>query len=587
MVPPSVAQRTKVDSLRSVLVALPGDSSRAPVLKALYQAALRERPDTAFVYAQAYLHLVEELGDGLLRADGQNMVGTSLTLMGKHDEALAHYIEALQGYEAMGRTKALALMHGNVANAYANLRDMDKAVRHYRSSIQAYARSGLPAWEGGMAQELARLYRNMDALDSAEFYFAVAAERLSEVGGTHAALVRYEQAGMRVARGDHHGALPLYRQALNELGERGDALVRMEMTMALGNTLSQAGVRAEALEVLQDAMRSAVATGSAEAMASAYKLLADHHDRYGEHAEAYTALRTHMQWRDSTARHERTAAVLEIQERFGARELELELLRNKAFMAEQETRFRAVLISAVLAALAGLSLYVAYRHRQRALSDLANKNTELDRSVQEKELLLRELHHRVKNNLQTVAGLLRMQMRGITDRSARDAIRDSQDRVRSMALIHQDLYHADDIRGVDMRSYVGKLASGLLKSHGVDPQRITLRMEVAPLQLDVDTAIPIGLILNELIVNALKYAFPAERGGTLLITLRKEEDGLLLEVADDGVGFSLEAVTGAGGPGFGLGMLRTFAEKLQADHHVLGSDGTTVRMRIRNYKLAS
>jgi two-component sensor histidine kinase len=194
---------------------------------------------------------------------------------------------------------------------------------------------------------------------------------------------------------------------------------------------------------------------------------------------------------------------------------------------------------------------------------------------------LREVHHRVKNNLQIVGSLLRMQGRNIQDPAAREAVRDSQDRVRSMALIHQDLYQEDDPRGIDMAGYVGKLARGLLQSHGIDPERITVQVDVPPLRLDVDTAIPIGLILNELILNALKHAFAEGRQGTIRVGLHLHADGLHLRVADDGVGMS-----GDGAVGFGTGMLRTFAEKLQAEHALDGANGTTVHMRIRNYKLA-
>jgi two-component system, sensor histidine kinase PdtaS len=562
------------------------DTARDSALKALFWAALRRQPDSALTHAQGYLELVRKKDDVLLEADAENMMGMALTLLSKHDDALVHFINALQRYEAAGSSKAAALVHSNVASAYSHLGDQEKAVRHYRKAMDVYAQLKLPMWEGGMAQELAKVYRTMGELDSAEVNFARAADRLSMVGGAHAALVRYEQARMRAARGDHEGAVPLFRHALKDLGEQGDPPARMEMTMALGEVLSVSGHADEALKVLGEAQRAAIAMGSAAAIATSYRSLADHHHRYRANDEAYMALQAHLQWRDSASRQERLAAVLEVQERFGAREMEMELEHNKVLLAQQDTRFRAVLISAGIAVLAGLALLIAYRHRQRALAALAARNKSLDRAVQEKELLLRELHHRVKNNLQTVAGLLRMQMRGITDLPARDAIRDSQDRVRSMALIHQDLYQADDPRGIDMKKYVEKLANGLLKSHGYAPDRITLRTDVMPLQLDVDTAIPIGLILNELIVNALKYAFPADRRGALDIKLHHQVDGLHLEVADDGVGFSLQAVTETGSTGFGLGMLRTFAEKLQADHEVLDEGGTTVRMRIRNYKLA-
>jgi two-component sensor histidine kinase len=111
-------------------------------------------------------------------------------------------------------------------------------------------------------------------------------------------------------------------------------------------------------------------------------------------------------------------------------------------------------------------------------------------------------------------------------------------------------------------------------------------VDVPTLRLDVDTAVPIGLILNELVVNALKHAFPQGRKGALRVSLHRRVDGLHLEVSDDGVGLTVQAINDEGGGGFGLGMLRTFAEKLQADHETIGDGGTTVRMHIRAYRMA-
>jgi two-component system, chemotaxis family, CheB/CheR fusion protein len=167
------------------------------------------------------------------------------------------------------------------------------------------------------------------------------------------------------------------------------------------------------------------------------------------------------------------------------------------------------------------------------------KEAELDRMkamLREKEVLLKEIHHRVKNNLQIISSLLRLQFDTQKSKSANDVFKESQNRIRSMALIHEKLYHSQDLSKIDFSEYVRNLASNLFLSYGVDPARIELEVKVEDVSWDVGTAIPCGLIINELISNALKYAFPENRPGNIRIELRREQDRFRLSVADDGVG---------------------------------------------------
>ncbi|MBK7556289.1 MAG: sensor histidine kinase [Flavobacteriales bacterium] len=161
----------------------------------------------------------------------------------------------------------------------------------------------------------------------------------------------------------------------------------------------------------------------------------------------------------------------------------------------------------------------------------------------------------MKNNLQTVSSLLSIQGRSITDETAKQAVNDSRLRVKSMALIHQDLYREGDLTGVQMEDYVAKLANGLVTSYSMT-DRVQLDLRVHPINLDVDTAVPLGLILNELITNALKYAWPDGRPGRLQVSMSvSTEDALLVDVIDDGIGMKDGAQVAASGTGFGLGMI--------------------------------
>lgn len=161
----------------------------------------------------------------------------------------------------------------------------------------------------------------------------------------------------------------------------------------------------------------------------------------------------------------------------------------------------------------------------------------LSKALSAKDVLLREVHHRVKNNLQTISSLLNIQAETLPDVAVRHALRDAQRRVHSMALIHEQMYGDKDMESVDFGEYARRLVRDLLESFGSQAARVAARFVADPVALAMDQMIPCGLILNELITNSLKYAFPGERAGEILVTLREAAGGTVtLSVADNGVG---------------------------------------------------
>jgi PAS domain S-box-containing protein len=158
-------------------------------------------------------------------------------------------------------------------------------------------------------------------------------------------------------------------------------------------------------------------------------------------------------------------------------------------------------------------------------------------SLREKEVLLKEVHHRVKNNLQVIKSLLSLQSAQVSDPTARRALAESQSRVRTMALIHESLYLSGDMARIDFSAYVQTLCDQLLVTFGVDPCRVELRSRLEPLALDLERAVPCGMLVNELVSNALEHAFPDGRAGVVWVELCAGADGShVLKIADNGVG---------------------------------------------------
>ena len=174
----------------------------------------------------------------------------------------------------------------------------------------------------------------------------------------------------------------------------------------------------------------------------------------------------------------------------------------------------------------------------RLKHQVEERTTQLQESLKEKEILLKEVHHRVKNNFAVVSSLLNLQSNSVKDECTRHYLQESRDRIRSMALVHELLYQAENLMDIHFSDYIKTLSEELFRSHRVDPNRISIALEVDDIPLSIDQAIPCGLIVNELITNSLKYAFPDTFQGRCEITvgLHQRGDTVELTVRDNGIG---------------------------------------------------
>jgi two-component sensor histidine kinase len=200
------------------------------------------------------------------------------------------------------------------------------------------------------------------------------------------------------------------------------------------------------------------------------------------------------------------------------------------------------------------------------------------RSLRDKEILLQEVHHRVKNNLQVVSSMLNLQAAHAPDTATKSALQEAVSRIRSMALVHEKLYRSDDLGGINFADYAGTLASQIFRTLAPPDGRVALRTDVTPIPLTVARAVPLALILNELVSNALKHAFPDERKGVVEVRLARNGDVASLEVADDGVGFA-GPFSQVARSSLGLTLVDALARQLQAEVVVTGPPGTRVAVR--------
>jgi len=229
----------------------------------------------------------------------------------------------------------------------------------------------------------------------------------------------------------------------------------------------------------------------------------------------------------------------------------------------------------------GLSLAIQKAMQKvSVLRVLRQERDRLARSLEEKEVLLREVHHRVKNNLQVIASLLRLQAGAMGSPELTAALEDSQHRVESMAMVHEQLYESSDLREVNLEKHAKQLMTNLFDSYGVDAARMRGSVAISlasgqPLLLDVHRAIPAGLILNELISNSLKHAFPGGRSGSITVEGEQRGGKVTLVVRDDGVG--LPATPQKHGS-LGLQIVEILARQLRAVLTIERGSGATFRL---------
>jgi len=246
-------------------------------------------------------------------------------------------------------------------------------------------------------------------------------------------------------------------------------------------------------------------------------------------------------------------------------------LSQQSYSSEDRELLKT-LTSHVAMALENAQLYHNATQRQQALQA----------SLEEKEVLLREIHHRVKNNLQVISSLLNLQAGYIEDERYAEMFKESQERVKSMALVHEKLYQSKDLARVDFAGYIESMVQELRRSYGSEGAGIGIKTEVENIRLGVDYAIPCGLIINELVSNSLKHAFPQGEGGEVRIAMRQVgEDGIELEVSDNGAGIS-ESVEVRNSESLGLRLVSILAEEqLGGEMELDRNEGTRFRIRFR------
>ncbi|MDX2046324.1 MAG: tetratricopeptide repeat protein [Chitinophagaceae bacterium] len=494
--------------------------------------------------AYDYLKLSERIGDKDAIGHAAHMLASNYMALGNIPEALKYFKQGLQVSKETGNKIEQIYYNTDIGGIYL----LDK---NFTDAHQYYSVALTLAKEVNDVQLLAYVYRRMGHYYRAVGNFSEALKNyLSSEVAYKSISNKQDLAGLYADMGGVYTSLKKYELAKKFFNNS------VMLYDTLNSKLSMA-------DYYSGKERLDSATGNWQ---SAYR-----------HYKEYIAIR------DSAYSKEALQKLVGSQLRFENEKKEAVIKaeqEKKDLLAKEEIKRQRNIRNASFAVLAAVLVFSIIALYQR--NKLAKEKKRSDQLLQDKELLLREIHHRVKNNLEVVSSLLALQSAQISDTQTKDAMQESQNRVQSIGIVHQKLYQGANLGAIEMKDYFINLSESILDSFGAE-KRVTIECAMERLDVDIDTAVPLGLIVNELLTNTLKYAFPQGQQGKVLIKLQKKNDGVLqLEVSDNGIGKS--GITQ--GTGFGGQLVSLLTQQLSGTMKEEVNEGTKIYFEFKTGKAA-
>lgn len=497
------------------------------------------------------------------------------------EETYAKYIEE-RGEEDALDTKCI--LYNNVGNLYLDIKKYDRALDYYDSAIEVAHEIGSDFYLGTIIMN-----RGIVLQELGKYHEALKAHR-------HA--IQYKRSAgapeRTIALSDLNIAICLrntdrFDEALAILDSVSVTFEHLENNKGLTASLCQRGMLYNAMNVPEKALRDCdqareILEGESiiENLNNCYTCLFEANKKLKNHEQALKYLEKSKAMSDSLLNATNFLQIGQAEAEFeGEKEMAIQQLEFE--VREQKSRQTRWILLGLLTALLVVSLLIYRNLKLRSKSEkvLAKKNEVISNALEEKNILLKEIHHRVKNNLQVISALLTLQSRHDEDPLVTDALTRGQNRVQSIALIHKNLYQHDNLKGVDTKEYFDRLVDHLIETYNVNTEGIEVEKDIMNLSLDVDTMVPLGLIVNELISNSLKHAFPSGSSGKIKISLSEKDGVLLLMVTDNGVGAKQKEVNQES---FGQSLVKSLGRRLEATTEIKSDAGYEVRMEIRDYK---
>ena len=604
-----LGQTSKLDSLESVFKLKTIDAEKLEVVKQMVDLAFNSDIALALKYARRGVMLADQTDDENWQPRFYEMEGRMHANLLQLDSATLFFDKAMAGYTAIDNKKGQATTAFKIAWVHRKKEEIDKAMDADLKALRLMEalddQEGIANALGRVSGDLSRQGQLEDALEYAQKSIAIC-EKNGFKGELFYALI----AAGDVSIADEKPALALeyYNKALvlvyklnmgsaslaDIINSRGNALKRLgryeearkdyqaclenaqkaNYPNAISVAYSNLGEINLLLDNYPEALRYQLKTVALQEENNDYSNLVENYqhvstiyEKLGDYKPALEYQRKAFALRDSTASVQSDATISKLRTQYETEKKEATITSQERVIKEQKLVKWLGLALATILAFFAFNFYRNLTIRKKANKLLAAKNAE-------NELLLKEIHHRVKNNLEVVSSLLLLQSSQVDDQKIKDAMQEGQNRVQSIGIVHQKLYQGDNLAAIEMKDYFLDLGESILDTFGAE-QRVKIECAMEQLELDVDTAVPLGLIVNELLTNALKYAFPDNKKGQVKIKLEKLGGSILrLIVSDDGIGKSDSPA--AKGTGFGGQLISLLTRQLNGTMKEEVNNGTIV-----------
>ncbi|MFT5668875.1 MAG: two-component sensor histidine kinase [Vicingaceae bacterium] len=534
-------------------------------------------------YFEEYIALSEELSIPEGTMQGKNNLALLYFDKGDYSASLGYHFEALSTAEKLKDYSNISMYYSNIARVYSASNQNEKAIE--------YTEKALKIEEEHNASPKSIIIRsiNLSAYYTDFGFPDKTVNLLNRILAFNESTLKHPlyDAYMHANLGDAYLKLEKYGQALRSIKkayptfEENDRM-RAQLDLNLASAYSFLGNSAMAMRFLKAGLLIAEKAKEPEFERFAYETASAVYKNEHNFEKSLDYIERANILKDSLLSSEQSDAIVQMQTLFETQQKEdsltiqaIALSKERAISDQKGWLLRMSVIVLIVLALLAIVVIRLYRKARRQKENLAKKN-------KENELLLGEIHHRVKNNLQVISSLLSLQERSITDKAAKAAILEGKERVQSMGLIHNLLYQNNNFSGIEMHVYIEKLITGLFDTFGISEDNFDLDIAFDKINVDIDTAIPLGLIINELVVNALKYAYNDINRPMLKISLKEDNHQLVLEVEDNGPGV-MEKVEKS--TSFGLKLVNSLSRQLNGVIEINRKKGWCYKIAFNDYKL--
>jgi two-component system, sensor histidine kinase PdtaS len=491
---------------------------------------------------------------------------------------------ALKMYEAIPDTAGMVNASNKLGYLLSEINRLDEALKHLKTSVKLVKNTNLKRDEANAYTNTALVYEKLPQLDSALRYYRKAYKIGETLDDDYSKFNnRYNMSNIHQLRKNMDSAVYYGQKTLDISRSLAIPSLSIAAKRLLTDIELDQGNIYKALEIVESISETEMKSLGIRDQVENFTVKTKAYKQKGDFKKAFESLEYLKKLNDSLVGENTRNKINELEIAYQTEKKEQQIalldLENQNAQLQISRKNRTILIVSIALFLIVILSIILYAIIQKYLK----QKKVLAKALDEKNLLLKEIHHRVKNNLQLVSSLLTLQGQSITDDVALMAINEGKSRVRSMALIHQDLYQTDNITAVSAQTYLLKLCKELFDTYNIKKDQVKLEARIEPLNIDVDTLIPIGLIINELITNSLKYAFTEGENGLIQIELKEDNQLLKLTVRDNGKGYDLESVSKTS---FGNRLIKSLIQQLDGNMTTAIDNGTVVSMEFRDYKIS-